>query len=52
MVSDDDYEFNRFDKSSLKDTVSVTKIYVNGESYSAWKDSAPIIFNCAIQWTK
>ena len=45
MVSDDDYEFNRFDKSSLKDTVSVTKIYVNGESYSAWKDSAPIIFN-------
>ncbi|MFA7823708.1 hypothetical protein [Aeromonas dhakensis] len=40
-----DYEFNRFDKSSLNGSVSVIKMYVSGESYSKWEGAAPVIFN-------
>lgn len=44
-VKGSDYEFNRFDKSALKNGVSVLKLLVASASYSSWREAAALIFN-------
>lgn len=44
-VKNSDYEFNRFDKASLKNGVSVLKLLVTTDSYSGWQQAAYLFFN-------
>lgn len=44
-VKSSDYEFNRFDKTSLKDGVSALKLLVTTVSYSSWQQAAHLFYN-------
>ncbi|MEP3244234.1 MAG: hypothetical protein ABJN40_20155 [Sneathiella sp.] len=45
-VKDSDYEFNRYDKACLRETVGALKLFTNSAN---WKDAAPLIFNAVKQ---
>lgn len=44
-VKESNYEFNRFDKSKLRNIVSVLKLLVIAVGYSTWRGAAALIFD-------
>jgi hypothetical protein len=48
-VKNSTYEFNRFDKTALRNIVSVLKLLVASVSYSSWKVAASIIFDTIVE---
>lgn len=42
-LKDSDYEFNRFDKASLRDAVNVVQLSVTTENHSSWIHATALI---------
>ena len=44
-LKDSDYEFNRFDKASLRDAVNVVQLSVTTENHSSWIHATALIYD-------